>query len=91
MASVTPPRLPGRAERGVRAALRRLPATCLERAVVLQAWEAAQGRPRDVLIGVTGTEEFRAHAWLEGEEASDTGSSFTVLQRLAPPDRRLGS
>jgi hypothetical protein len=38
----------------------------LVNAIVLQAWEAAHGRRRDLVIGTTGPEGFRAHAWLEG-------------------------
>jgi hypothetical protein len=62
-----PPTLPPDSQRGVDAVLRRLPSSCLERAVVLQRWHAAQGRPLDVIVGVTGLDDFKAHAWLEGE------------------------
>jgi hypothetical protein len=63
-----PPRLPDRARRGVEAALRRRGATCLMEAAVLQRWDAAHGRPRDIIIGVTSPSEgFRAHAWLDGD------------------------
>jgi hypothetical protein len=63
-----PPQLPPEATRGVEAILRRMPPTCLERALVLQRWYARQGEPRDVVIGVRGpTRDFQAHAWLEGD------------------------
>jgi Transglutaminase-like superfamily len=63
-----PYRLPPAAESGVRAVLRRQPSTCLERAVVLQRWLQAQGDSRAIVIGVRrGEDEFRAHAWVEGE------------------------
>jgi Transglutaminase-like superfamily len=63
-----PPDLPDRAGRGVRAVLRRTDPTCLERALVLQAWDVAHGAPRDVVIGVKGRDDhFTAHAWLDGE------------------------
>lgn len=67
--TLTPPRrLRAGAERGVHAVLRRLPSTCLERAVVLQRWRAAQGDAREIVIGVArSSDEFVAHAWLEGE------------------------
>ena len=47
-----PPRLPAGARRGVMAILRRRPSTCLERALVLQRWDAAHGAASDVVIGV---------------------------------------
>lgn len=66
-----PPHLPPSGSRGVRAVLRRRPHTCLERAFVLQRWEAVQGRPRDVVIGVRGPSgAFEAHAWLDGAESA---------------------
>jgi hypothetical protein len=62
-----PPRLPVGAVRGVHAVLRRSAATCLERSLVLQRWEQAQGRPRAVVIGVQAPGPgFAAHAWLDG-------------------------
>jgi hypothetical protein len=79
----SPPRVPESASRGVQAALRRQPATCLERALVLQRWYAAQGRPHDVVIGVAGSSEtFEAHAWLEGE---DPGRDYLELSRVPAP------
>lgn len=76
-----PSHLPPAAARGVHAVLRRLEPSCLERALVLQAWLAAAGEPRDVIIGVTKPSAgFRAHAWLDGESAP----GFSELRRLAP-------
>jgi transglutaminase superfamily protein len=84
---LTLPRVPsvsGSASRGVNAVLRRLPATCLERAVVLQRWRTAHDDPCEVVVGVTGTrEEFRAHAWLDDESPADIGP-FRELVRLRP-------
>ncbi len=62
-----PPRLPAEARRGVLAVIRRRPSTCLERALVLQRWEASHGAGADVVIGVPGPggDSFVAHAWLE--------------------------
>jgi transglutaminase superfamily protein len=78
-----PPRVPESASRGVLAALRRQPATCLERALVLQRWYAAHGRPHDVVIGVIGSSEtFEAHAWLDGE---DPGRTYRELSRVPAP------
>jgi hypothetical protein len=79
-----PPRLPAGAGRGVRVVLDRTPATCLERALVLQRWFLSQGRPHDVILGVApagGTTA--AHAWLEGLDPDDHG--FTEIHRLGPP------
>lgn len=78
------PNLPRSASRGVNAVLRRLPATCLERAVVLQRWRTAHGDPHEVVVGVTGThDEFRAHAWLDDESPADI-VVFRELVRLRP-------
>lgn len=51
----------------MRGGLRRRRESCLVNAIVLQAWEAAHGRTRDLVIGTTGPNGFRAHAWLEGD------------------------
>jgi hypothetical protein len=81
-----PPPLPRSAVRGVAAALRRVPSTCLERALVLQSWEAAHGEPRAVVIGVQGARgDFKAHAWLEGT-ADPLAAEYQELTRL-PADR----
>jgi hypothetical protein len=77
-----PPTLPAAARRGVLAVLRRQPHTCLERALVLQTWEAAYGNARDVIIGVAREGgDFTAHAWLAGDPDNDD-SSFHELMRL---------
>lgn len=76
-----PPALPPSAGRGVRAVLRRSEPTCLERALVLQAWAAAQGEARDVVIGVNGGgDHFAAHAWLDGD--ADEHGPFRELMRV---------
>jgi Transglutaminase-like superfamily len=77
-----PPPLPPHAGRGVDAVLRRVPSTCLERALVLQRWLAEHGTQKDVVIGVTGASDFGAHAWLDGERVD---ARFRELTRLAPP------
>jgi len=81
-----PPPLPPEAVRAVRATLRARRASCLEGAVVLQAWHAAHGRPLDLVIGVTATGDgFHAHTWLEGEDPRP-GDEFTeILRRPAAP------
>jgi len=80
-----PPRLPGSARRGVLVVVRRRDNTCLERALVLQRWEASQGRGADVVIGTTGARDgFRAHAWLETMPDAPEGA-FTELFRLPAP------
>jgi hypothetical protein len=75
------PRLSDDALRGVEAVLRRRPNSCLESAMLLQHWHSTHGRPLDVLVGVTGSEGFGAHAWLEDEPAP---SRFAELFRLSP-------
>jgi hypothetical protein len=73
------------ARRGVYALLRRRPHTCLERALVLQAWESAHGNVRDVVIGVDPRGmEFAAHAWLSGEPDAEA-PRFEELMRLPAP------
>ncbi|MGH2800689.1 MAG: lasso peptide biosynthesis B2 protein [Thermoleophilaceae bacterium] len=80
----TPPPLPAHARRGVEGVLRRLPNSCLERALLLQRWHGAQGRPLDVVVGVTSSKDgFRAHAWLEDEPAPGS-PRFDELLRLSP-------
>lgn len=81
-----PPALSDGLRSRVVATLSRTGVTCLERAAVLQAWDAAHGRRRDVVVGVTKPSSgFRAHAWLDGEDTSHD-SDFTELLRL--PARR---
>ena len=66
-----PPALPRDAWRGVNAIVGRVDPTCLERAAVRQRWYAAHGDERDLVIGVTSPSGgFKAHAWLEGDEAA---------------------
>lgn len=71
----------------VRGVLRRLRATCLPRALILQRWLAASGEPRDVVVGVATQPTFRAHAWLAGETA---GREFQEISRRAVPSPRPG-
>lgn len=48
----------------------------------MQAWHAAHGRDVDVVVGVTGSRpEFRAHAWLDGDDACHD-HEFRELFRL---------
>ena len=81
--------------------LRRRGESCLVRAIVRQAWEAAHGRRRDLIVGVTDPAGFRAHAWLEGDPLhTDAGldpSRLGLGERAEavdagddhdPPDRR---
>lgn len=81
-----PPRgLPDHARPVVVAVLRVRHATCLQRSLVLQAWDAAHGRRRPVVIGVTAPSQgFRAHAWLQGDRDCDAGEGFNELLRLEP-------
>lgn len=74
-----PPRLPRGAGRVVVAVLRVRGATCLERSLVLQAWLAARGERRDVVIGVRRADAVLAHAWIDGLE---DGTRYVELHRL---------
>ena len=79
-----PPPLPSSARRGVVSVLRRTGATCLIRAVVVQAWDEAHGLHRDLVVGVTPPAKgFQAHAWLEGD-APCYHEGFSELLRRPP-------
>jgi Transglutaminase-like superfamily len=78
-----PPTLPAPAVRGVTAVLRYRRVSCLERSLIMQRWLAAQGERRDVVIGITGVTEFRAHAWLDGDPEAPS-VPFEELARLRP-------
>jgi hypothetical protein len=78
------PQLPAGAERAVEAALRWSGATCLPRAIVRQAWFAAHGSARDLVVGVTAPSGgFEAHAWLEGDPPCHTERYQELLRRPA--------
>jgi hypothetical protein len=85
--SIELPRVPGlprSAERTVETVLRRSAATCVPRAVVRQAWFAAHGAPRDLVVGVTAPSAgFEAHAWLEGDPTCHTERYQELLRRPA--------
>ena len=101
LAPPAPPPLPAEAERGVSAVLRRRGESCLVKAIVLQAWQAAHGRRRDLIVGVTDPAGFEAHAWLDGDPRhTDAGVDTSQLglgegveapglqTENGPPDRR---
>lgn len=78
-----PPSLPEAAWPGAASVLDRARATCLERAMVTQAWALAHGHRRDVVIGVTAPGRgFRAHAWMEGDDVCHH-AGFSELTRLS--------
>jgi hypothetical protein len=82
-----PPALPAHARRGVMAVLRRRPNTCLERALVLQRWEAAHGAGADVVIGVPRvSDDFVAHAWLETMPDGPLDAFHEIHRIPAPVD-----
>ena len=82
-----PPPLPAHARRGVMAVIRRKPNTCLERALVLQRWEAAHGSRSDVVIGVPGRgDDFVAHAWLEHMPDGQAAAYHEIHRIPAPVD-----
>jgi hypothetical protein len=77
-----PPALPASARRGVEAVLRRRRRTCLEAALVRQRWLAAHGLPSEIVIGVsTPSDDFIAHAWIDGEEAASS-AQYSELTRI---------
>lgn len=77
---VPPPHGPARGRGSVRAVLRLVRASCLEDALVLQRWDAAGGRPRDVVVGVSRSGGCTsAHAWLDGD---DPRGDFVEIHRL---------
>jgi Transglutaminase-like superfamily len=84
-----PPPLPRRAGVGMDGVLKRLPSTCLESALVRQAWLIAQQEPRDVVIGVprSGLTREPAHAWLDGLDQTSP-RVFLELHRIAPESGR---
>lgn len=64
-------------------ALHRLEPTCLERALVEQAWLASQGVIRDVVIGVLpdGMRNGPAHAWVDNVDVASP-TRYPELYRL---------
>jgi Transglutaminase-like superfamily len=80
-----PPELPWGARVGVNAVLDRFSPTCLERALVLQAWLAAHDVPRDVVVGVAGKEDkVKAHAWVDGIAPAEENRAYTAIYRIRP-------
>lgn len=75
------PGLPATAAKGVRAALRLSRASCLERALVEQAWHQAHGASRDLVVGVSSARDFRAHAWLDGDPPCHDEALEELLRR----------
>ena len=73
-----------RDRRAMRAVLRALRATCLERSLLLQRFDATAGRPRDLIIAVSAPGNgFRAHAWLDGDRQPDR-TLHEITRRAAP-------
>ena len=67
--------------RAARVALRLSTRNCLVRSLVRQAWLAAAGNQRDVVIGVRRSPEFGAHAWIDGDPIRPE-DAFEELLRL---------
>lgn len=85
------PSLPADCRRAVAGVLRRLHAPCLTESLVLQAWDAAHGERRDLIIGVRGgTTSFGAHAWLEGDP-HEASQGFVELTRHPAPANQSSS
>ena len=85
VAAVPPPapRLSAPARAGAEGVLHRLSPTCLEKALLRQAWLAADGDPRDVVIGLPGRSfgEQPAHAWVDGTDPA-SARRYLELHRL---------
>jgi hypothetical protein len=79
--SAPPALLPDRAFRGVRYILDRSNAMCLERCLVQQAWLSRRGVLVDVVVGVSTTGGFTAHAWLDGHEPH-SAEQYSEMLRL---------
>ena len=68
---------------GIRVAFIATQPTCLERALLLQAWMGGYAEPPDVVIGVrNGPDGVEAHAWVD-ERDPWFDPSYTELTRLA--------
>ena len=81
-----PPRPAEQDRRVVVAVLRRMGASCLERSLVRQRWEAGRRHSRALVIGVTAPSSgFHAHAWLEGDADAGATSMVELLRRPPPP------
>ncbi len=80
-----PPPVGPRGEQAVRTVLELPRYSCLQRAVVRQAWDAAQGMPRELVIGVIPRgAAVGAHAWLEGDPPEEY-EGFVELARWPSP------
>ena len=61
------------------------------RATIRQAWHAAHGSRRDLVIGVTPPARgFRAHAWLDGDPPSEW-AEYHEVHRLPATRPATGS
>lgn len=67
---------------GVRAAVKVMRPTCLERALVVQAWVGGYTDVPDVVIAVRNESSVEAHAWIDGPDPY-YDPSYAELTRLA--------
>jgi hypothetical protein len=80
-----PPKLPWGARGGVFGVLNRTKPTCLERAMVLQAWLLAYDMPHDIIVGVAqNAGDVKAHAWVDGVASGEEADDYTPIHRIAP-------
>jgi hypothetical protein len=77
----SPPPVSLRSTRALRVSLRVATRNCLRRSLLRQAWFAAEGDQRDIVIGVRRSPKFGAHAWLEGDVVPPE-EAFEELLRL---------
>ena len=76
-----PRRVSRKSGKVVMLAARMTRASCLERSLLRQAWLRGRGTMRDVVIGVRSDDEFKAHAWLDGDP---DGVDFVEIHRISP-------
>ena len=72
-----------RGYRGLNLAMRLLRPSCLERALVMQAWYSLRGPAPDVVIGVRERDgATEAHAWLADSDDPLFDDSYAEITRL---------
>ena len=81
--ALTPIDLSARGYRGLYYAMRGLRPSCLERALVLQAWHGMSGPAPDVVVGVRKHNgQIEAHAWLDDVGDPLFDESYEEITRL---------
>lgn len=72
-----------RGYRGLNYAMRLVRPSCLERALVIQAWDTIDGRVPDVVVGVRMYQgRIEAHAWVDDADDPLFDDSYEEITRL---------